>query len=298
MHPIERLRYVARAGDADPVMIAEEAAEALAALGHAPQALVPSCRRLIEAHPACGPLWWVAARMIVAEEPRSAAYAAIDLLEQDQSVEELAASFPSECSVAIPARRDLADAVDLRPDLSVTVVGSSYRLNHVFGRMTDLTDVIGIDLQDLEDGSESLALIDLVVLDAIAAGPNGLLVDLDQYRLLEHAELEGAESWVRVGVGRLLPAALFDALCSRVGLDRTDAAAGPPALEFEPDFRDLFAPSTRVRPNRSAQEVAFVAASRVRAVVGPHGRAVPALALRRAECVAVAELIGFAGVNS
>jgi hypothetical protein len=154
VHPIERLRYVARSGDADPVMIAIEAAEALAGLAHTPQALVPSCRRLLEAHPSCGPLWWVAARMIVADEARGAAYSSIDALEQDQTAEELASSFPAGASVVIPARRDLADALDLRPDLAVTVVGSPYQLNRIFGRMTDLREVVGISQQDLEYGDE------------------------------------------------------------------------------------------------------------------------------------------------
>lgn len=297
MHPIERLRYVARAGDSDPTMIAEEAAEALAALGHAPQALVPSCRRLIEAHPECGPLWWVAARMIVAEEPRRAAFSAVDLLEQDQSIEELAASFPSACAVAIPASRALADALDLRPDLQVTVVGSSYRMNYVLARMTDVADVVGIDLQDLDDGFEDLAPIDLVVLEAIAAGPTGVVVDLDQYRLLEHAEQAGAQCWVLVAQGRCLPQALFDELCARVGVARAEKLqASSPA--FEDEFSDLFSTRSRTSPRRSVREVSFVATDRMQLVVGPRGRAVPSLALKRADCAAPAELIGFSAVGS
>lgn len=70
VHPIERLRAVARAGWAGPDMLAAEAAWALADLAVSdPVALVPACRRLLERHPGCGPLWWVAARVLTAGDP-------------------------------------------------------------------------------------------------------------------------------------------------------------------------------------------------------------------------------------
>ena len=62
MHPIERLRYVARAGWAPPAVLAAEAAWALGDLAlHEETAVLPACRRLLDRHPGCGPLWWVAA---------------------------------------------------------------------------------------------------------------------------------------------------------------------------------------------------------------------------------------------
>lgn len=79
MHPIERLRYVARAGWAGPGALGAEAAYALAELAeHEPAAVLPACRRLLERNPSCGPLWWVAARLctagdLVAEAERCAA---------------------------------------------------------------------------------------------------------------------------------------------------------------------------------------------------------------------------------
>lgn len=296
VHPIERLRYVARAGDADPVMIAMEAAEALAGLGHAAQALVPSCRRLLEAHPTCGPLWWISARMIVADDPRHVAYASVSALEDDQTVEELAASFPAGASVVIPARGDLGDAVDLRPDLSVTVVGSPYRLNRVFGRMTDLREVIGVDQQELVLGREELPTADLVVLEALAAGPSGVLVDVDQAELLDQAESLGMPCWVMVGVGRLLPAALYDEVSRRVGGADAEHRRAPSG--YDDDVEDLFTPSGKIRPRRRRDEAVAIPAGRISAVVGLRGKSVPALGLRRSDCVAPAELLGFSRLGS
>ena len=47
MHPIERLRYVARAAGEGPGLLAGEAAGALAAFADDPQGLVTACRRLV-----------------------------------------------------------------------------------------------------------------------------------------------------------------------------------------------------------------------------------------------------------
>jgi hypothetical protein len=233
--------------------------------------------------------------MIVADDPRHVAYAAVSALEDDQTVEELAASFPAGASVVIPARPDLADAVDLRPDLSVTVVGSPYRLNRVFGRMTDLREVVGLDQQDLEAGHDELPSADLVVLEALAAGPSAVLVDADQAELLRFAEELGIACWAMVGVGRLLPSALFDEVCRRVGAapEHQDEYSG-----LSDEVLDLFEPLQRVRPRRSRDEAVVIGASRISAVIGPRGKAVPALGLRKSDCVAPAEILGFSSLNS
>ena len=62
MHPIERLRWVARSPEGDLSLAAAEAAEALACFADDPAGLVIASRRLIERRPAAGPLWWLASR--------------------------------------------------------------------------------------------------------------------------------------------------------------------------------------------------------------------------------------------
>jgi len=84
MHPIERLRYVARAGWAPPAVLAAEAAWALGDLAlHEGSAVLPACRRLLDRHPGCGPLWWVAARILTAGDPAQEAERCADALESD-----------------------------------------------------------------------------------------------------------------------------------------------------------------------------------------------------------------------
>ena len=69
MHPIERLRYVARAGSVDQDVLVHETAGALAGLDFDPQGLVIACRRLVERHPASGPIWWLASKVLCAADP-------------------------------------------------------------------------------------------------------------------------------------------------------------------------------------------------------------------------------------
>lgn len=272
-------------------MLAQEAAEALGSLTYEAQALVPACRRLIEAHPSCGPLWWVAARVIVAEEPFDAAYAAIEALEDDPTADELAASFPAGASVVIPAKAGLAVALNMRPDLSVTVVGMPYRLNEVLRRLSRVADVVGIDQRDFDaDGAEMMGEgPHLLVVEALAAGPSGFLLDRDQVVLASSPVLADSSCWVTTGVGRVLPAELF--------AEVLDRAVSTDQSGFEIDDEDDFALLRGISGERSSRHhrpVAFLQAERVAQVVGPRGRAIPQLALRRAECRAPAELLGFA----
>ena len=91
MHPIERLRYVARAGWAGPAELGAEAAYALAELAETePAALLPACRRLLQHNPTCGPLWWVAARLLAAGDALAEATRCADALEDDPTDELLA----------------------------------------------------------------------------------------------------------------------------------------------------------------------------------------------------------------
>ena len=100
VHPIERLRYVARGGWGDPAMLAAEAAWALAdLLEHEPPAAVPACRRLLERHPASGPMWWVSARVLSARDPVAEAERCAEELAEDTTEDVLDASLPEDARV-------------------------------------------------------------------------------------------------------------------------------------------------------------------------------------------------------
>ena len=69
MHPIERLRMVARAAGEGPALLAQEAAGALAAFAGDPAGLVTACRRLVDRQPTSGPIWWLSARVLASDDP-------------------------------------------------------------------------------------------------------------------------------------------------------------------------------------------------------------------------------------
>ena len=90
MHPIERLRFVARATGAPPDDVVREAAASLAGFAGDPASLVTACRRLIDRHAANGPIWWLCARTLVAADPADEAWRCLDAYVADPTVTELA----------------------------------------------------------------------------------------------------------------------------------------------------------------------------------------------------------------
>src|SRR2546430_639967 len=94
MHPIERLRWVARSPEGDASLVAAEAADALAGFADDPAGLVIASRRLIERRPAAGPLWWLASRGLCALDPAFEATDAAADLERDRTPAALAGDLP------------------------------------------------------------------------------------------------------------------------------------------------------------------------------------------------------------
>lgn len=96
MHAIERLRWVAGARWAPAGELAAEAAWALADLAEEePAAVVPACRRLLDRHPGCGPLWWVAALVMTAADPSDEAASCAERLLGDPTEDRLAEALPA-----------------------------------------------------------------------------------------------------------------------------------------------------------------------------------------------------------
>ncbi|MCC7077995.1 MAG: hypothetical protein IT198_12795 [Acidimicrobiia bacterium] len=96
MHPIERLRALARADWLDPHTIAVEAADAIgdAARHLGEPTAVSIARRLLAWHSACGPLWFVAGRILSALDPAAAAVDVIEELTADPTLLMLDAALP------------------------------------------------------------------------------------------------------------------------------------------------------------------------------------------------------------
>ncbi|MEY2464959.1 MAG: hypothetical protein QOH64_3097 [Acidimicrobiaceae bacterium] len=215
MHPIERLRYVARSSGAPQEVLVRETAAALASLGFDPPGLVTACRRILDRHPVSGPLWWLSARVLTSNEPMQEAWIAADEITADPTSSKLTDALAAESTVCVLGWPDVAgEALCRRGDVEVLVVdalGEGGGLVHRLAR-SDM-DAYEVPVAGL---GAAAADVDLVLLEASAIGPTGLVAVAGSRAAAAVAAQAGVPVWAVGGVGRLLPQRMWEALCRRL----------------------------------------------------------------------------------
>src|SRR4051812_22286913 len=175
MHPIERLRYVARASGADPSVLVRETAGALAAVAaDDPVGLVPACRRLVDRHVTSAPMWWMVARVLTAADPIAEAWIAADEIDRDPTADLLARELPDDATATIVGWPGIiAAGLRRRGDLEVLVVDAAGEGSALVRRL----ESAGVDAVDVAESGLAAAVTvsDLVVIEASAAAPPGVL---------------------------------------------------------------------------------------------------------------------------
>ena len=216
MHPIERLRYVARATDAPPDDVVREAAGSLARFASDPVSLVPASRRLVDRHPANGPIWWLCGRALLAPDPADEVWRCNDELHADPTPRELAAAIDDDARVAVVAWSDrLGAAFARRGDLEVRVVDVDGD-GPGFVRALERLDVAAVDVP-VSGLAPAVAGADLVVLAASAIGPEVAIVDAGGWAAAAVARASGVPVWLVAGAGRTVAPGLWPALERRLG---------------------------------------------------------------------------------
>ena len=196
MHPIERLRAVARARDVEQTLLASEAASVLGSLAFDPMSLLTSCRRLIDRHPAAGALWWACARLLAADDARAEARRIALDLDDD------------------PARIDLS--LELPDGAVVTVVPDAAGGSDLAGDLAGMRD--DLDVVAFDGGAPASGPPDgILLVETGAAGPHRFLGAAGSGEAMAEVRQTGAAVWLLVAVGRRLPGPLFDALVTRAG---------------------------------------------------------------------------------
>lgn len=268
MHPVERLRHVANAGGHDPVTVAREAAYALAEISESdPPGLVPACRRLIDRHLTSGPLWWLSARILADSDPATAAMLAADELDEDQTDRTLARAIPDDIAVLVVGWPDLAAAaLRRRGDLEALVVEADGEGRSLARRLSDAGNEVSL-VPDLGVGSAA-AVADLVLIEAHAAGPSGVLAQRGSHAAAAVARRSDVPVWAVAGVGRVLPGPMWDALLARLDEEGEEPWDRP---------------------------VEVVPAGLVTSVAGPEAMSEGAVALAEPACVVAPELLRPAG---
>jgi hypothetical protein len=261
VHPIERLRMVARASGEDPAVVAREAAAVLAACAGDPPGLVTACRRLVDHQPTSGPIWWLAARVLAAPDPQAEAWRSAEELQHDPTPAALALHLPDDVLVTVVGWPDqVAEALRQRGDVSVLAVDAG-------GMGTPLASRLRRAGSDATAVGESgvgaaAAASGLVLLEAAALGPDGFVAVAGSRAAAAVARQEEVPVWVVAGAGRALPGPLWTAL-----LERLAAGADPWDADEE-----------------------VVPLALVDQVMGPEGPTAPEDAGRRASCPPVPEL--------
>ena len=196
MHPIERLRYIARSYGGDPRTLVVETASALRALGEDPAGLVVACRRIIERHPTSGPLWWLCAHMLTDTDPWAVARRLSAEIADDPTGDQLVADLPLDATVCVVGWSDLiSEALLRREDLAVLAVGSE-------------------DSADLLTGAVLAA--DVVLIEALAVSQSEMLAVPGARAAASVAYCSEIPVWAIVGVGRRIPDAGFQSLVDRI----------------------------------------------------------------------------------
>jgi hypothetical protein len=239
MHPIERLRYVARVGGVDQGELVREAASALSGLGDDAGGLIMSCRRLLDRHPTAGALWYLCARMLMSGDPRAEAWFASEQLEHDATPGHLARLLPDEATVTVVGYPELtALGLPKRGDIEVLAVDASGD-GAALSRRLRGADVEAIDVPDAGVAA-AVAASDIVVLEASCLGATGFVSPTGSRAAAAVARQAGVPVWLVVGVGRALPARFWEAAVAKLGgdepweeaeelvpLDLVDRAVGP-----------------------------------------------------------------------
>jgi hypothetical protein len=216
VHPIEHLRYVARARGADPAALVRETAHAMSSMRFDPSGLVVACRRVVERHPECGPLWWLCANLLTAQEPFEMAWELADRIERDTAGDALAAAIPDDSVVVTIGWTDIcARALCRRGDVTVLVVDSRDLGSSLVQRL-ERHDV-PCELVAPEAIGRAVSAAGVVLIEPHAASVERVVAPVGSAAAVALAASSTVPVWLVTGVGRRLPRELVAAIDERLG---------------------------------------------------------------------------------
>lgn len=222
MHPIEHLRYLARAGYADAPELVSETASALRHLGADPANLLLTCRRIVEKHPTCGPLWWMCAELLTALEPRDSLRRCVEQVHADSTPVHLsghlATRFPDGGVVVVNGWAwEAAVALVQSFGFEVCVVDGDNGADHMV-RVLERNEVV-THLVDPQRAAAAVAESDAVVISTAFAGPEGIWSPIGSAQLASTAYCAGVDVIAMTPVGTRLPKVFTDAMVRLVDDD-------------------------------------------------------------------------------
>ena len=211
MHPIEHLRYVARAHGADPVSLVRETVAALSGLGHEPAGIVLAARRIVQRHPTCGPMWWLCSHVLGSLDPFEAMRDCEEEIKNDATIKLLRDAVPEDavvCVVGWPTAT--LHALASRGDLKLMVVESRGDGDAAVERLVAMgTDATLVQFEDI---SRVVNFCDVVVIEALATGPSDVLSSSGSHAVAALGYVLQKPVWLVSPCGTRLPTALWSAM--------------------------------------------------------------------------------------
>ncbi len=241
MHPIEQLRYVARASGADATILTEEAARALSVFRDDPNALLAGAKSLLSRQPSVGPLWWMCSHLLSHGEPLAAVRWVLQQLEDDRTPDDLAQAFPDGSTVLISGSPEtIVRALLRRSDLQVLVMDVEGQ-GHGLVRRFDRAD-IDAEAIDPTHTAGAMAAADVLVIEAGAVGERAALTDLGGLTLAAVARVCATPAWLVAGPGRSLPEPYWQEIVQRIDQPHLPPFVSPHEIVSTELFSRRFGP--------------------------------------------------------
>lgn len=216
MHPIERLRYVARSSGADQAALVRETAGSLTTFRDDPAGMVMACRRMLARHLTSGPLWWLTSRVCCAVDPMHDAYRAADEFDADRTARELAIALPEDATVCVLGWPEVAaDALPARGDLEVLVVDVGHEGSGLVRRL-QRSDVDAVEVP-LSGLGTAAASSHVVLVEASIMGPDALIAVAGSRAAAATALHAGGDVWAVAGIGRIVAPLIWELIAARHG---------------------------------------------------------------------------------
>jgi hypothetical protein len=216
MHPIERLRYVARASGADQAALVRETASSLATFRHDPAGMVMACRRMLARHLTSAPLWWLTARVCRAVDPIQEAHRSADLFDADRTARELGLALPEDATVCVLGWPEVAArALPARGDLEVLVVDVAREASGLVRRLRQVdVDAVEVPLSGLGAAAASSHVL---LVEPAMVGPTAAIAVAGSRAAAATTRQAGGEVWAIAGVGRIVPEPVWEYVAARHG---------------------------------------------------------------------------------
>ncbi len=217
VHPIEHLRYIARASGVDAATLVRETAVALGSLRADPANLVIACRRIVERHVTVAPMWWLCSELLVADEPDRRAWELADEIDCDPTAdlfaESLATAWPGAATVLTVGYSDvLCAGLVERGDVSVWCADSGHSASGMVRRLE--RGGINCELLPFEGIGNAVGSVDAVVIEALVGAPHRVLAAAGTLAVAAAAYVVGTPIWLVTPLGTRLPPEYVDAIAT------------------------------------------------------------------------------------